>query len=370
MVLTVTDPSGNSATCNATVNVFAPGPAVFEFVLYDARDDVPIMTLNDGDYISLPELPTNTLAIRALPGTDLVESMELILTGPESRTQTENNAPYFSFGDNIYNGNINGKGFPAGVYTFSATPYSQDKLQGVQGATRTITFELFVPTPEILSFDLINPSTDQVVGGPMMDGDVVNLTALGGSFSIRANANLGDIEEVEMVVTDMNGQIVHDQTEGQAEYLLFGNYGSDYQPGSLPDGMYTLTATPIEDNTSNIGISASVDFVVTGNTPPAGSNGLMVNQLKGNFDRDIHLYPNPASHVLNADLSEFMGESARMSIMNEIGQEVWALDLEEIQSDPRMINLSAYRFTEGVYLFHLETESGMQITRRFVIVKN
>lgn len=370
VVMTVTDASGNASSCTATVNVFGAGPAVFGFVLYDAITDQPIMPLVDGAMISLPALANQTLAIRALPGTDPLESMELVLTGPVSRTQTENNAPYFSFGDNQGSGDVYGKGFEPGVYTFSATPYSLDGLKGTAGTTQTISFEFFIPAPEVESFALVNPTTDQIVVSPMTDGEIVDLAALGGSFNIMANVNLGDIESVGMVITDMNGNPVFGQMENNPPYAVFGNYGNDFDPGILPAGMYTMNAVAFTDDNGQGTASpiASVDFIVVGPAASSTVNGGLssINEVAG---RDISLYPNPASFVVYADLHEFTGEAAKLSVMNEIGQIVWTKEVNEITSEVVMINLAGNRFTEGVYLLQMTTASGESVTRRFVVSK-
>lgn len=370
VVMTVTDASGHITSCTATVNVFGAGPAVFGFVLYDAITDQPIMPLADGAMISLPALQNQTLAIRALPGTDPLESMELILTGPVSRTQRENNAPYFSFGDNQGSGDVYGKGFKAGVYSFSATPYSLDGLKGTAGATQTISFEFFVPAPEVESFALVNPTTDQIVVNPMTDGEIVDLVALGGSFNIMANVNLGDIESVGMVITDQNGNPVFGQMENDAPYAVFGNYGNDFDPGTLPAGMYTISAVAFTENNGQGTASpiASVDFIVVDAAASANGNGGLssINEVAG---RDITLYPNPASFVVYADLHEFTGEAVKLSVMNELGQVVLTKEINEVSSEDVMINLSGNRFTEGVYLLQMTTESGESVTRRFVVSK-
>lgn len=370
VVMTVTDASGNATSCTATVNVFGAGPAVFGFVLYDAITDQPIMPLVDGAMISLPALQNQTLAIRALPGTDPLESMELVLTGPVSRKQRENNAPYFSFGDNQGSGDIYGKGFKPGMYTFSATPYSLDGLKGTAGATQMISFEFFVPAPEVESFALVNPTTDQIVVDPMTDGEIVDLVALGGSFNIKANVNLGDIESVGMAITDQNGNLVFGQMENDAPYAVFGNYGNDFDPGTLPAGMYTLSAVAYTDDNGQGTASpiASVDFIVVGAATSANGNGGLssINKVSG---RGISLYPNPASFVVYADLHEFTGEAAKLSVMNEIGQIVWTKEINEVTSEEIMINLAGNRFTEGVYLLHMTTATGESVTRRFVVSK-
>lgn len=370
VVMTVTDASGNVTSCTATVNVFGAGPAVFGFVLYDAITDQPIMPLVDGAMISLPALPNQTLAIRALPGTDPLESMELVLTGPVSRTQRENNAPYYSFGDNQGSGDVYGKGFKPGLYTFSATPYSLDGLKGTAGATQTISFEFFVPAPEVESFALVNPTTDQVVVDPMTDGEIVDLVALGGSFNIMANVNLGDIESVGIVITDQNGNPVFGQMENDAPYALFGNYGNDFDPGTLPAGMYTISAVAFTENNGQGTASpiTSVDFIVVDAAASANGNGGL-SSIKAVAGRDINLYPNPANFAVYADLHEFTGEAVKLSVMNEIGQIVLMKEVDEVSSEHVMINLSGNRFTEGVYLLQMTTESGESVTRRFIVSK-
>ncbi len=370
VTLTVADASGNTSTCTATVNVFAAGPAVFGFVLYNAKTDQPIMMLTNGAKIDLTTLPTDDLAIEALPGNDPVESMKLVLNGPVKRTQTESNPPYYSFGDNQSNGDVYGKDFKPGMYTFAATPYSEDGLKGTAGATQTISFELFIPQAEVLTLSLINPTTDVVVVSEMANGEIVDLNALGGSFNIQANVNLGVIKSVKMVITDAWGNVVAGMTENNDPYSIFGNTGGDFNPGTLAPGMYTITATPYSGDFGSgmAGIALSRDFVVTMAAPVApvagGLSSLDAAQI------NLNLYPNPASFVLYADLSSFLGEKVQVKVMNELGQTVWQQEVNEAGNQPLQLNLAGDRYTEGVYLFHVSTEAGMQVTRRFVISRN
>ena len=370
VTLTVADASGNTSTCTATVNVFAAGPAVFGFVLYNAKTNQPLMMLTNGAKIDLTTLPTDDLAIEALPGTDPVGSMRLVLSGPVNRNQTENTAPYFSFGDNASSGDVFGRDFKPGIYTFVATPYAQSGLKGMAGASQTITFELFIPQAEVLSLSLINPTTDVVVVNEMSNGEIVDLNALGGSFNIRANVNAGVIKSVKMVITDAWGNVVADMTENNAPYSIFGNAGGDFNPGTLAPGMYTITATPYSGDFGSgmAGIALARDFVVVMASPVAPATGglssLDATQIS------LNLYPNPASFVLYADLSSFLGEKVQVKVMNELGQTVWQQEVNEAGNQPLQLNLAGDRYTEGVYLFHVSTEAGMQVTRRFVISRN
>jgi hypothetical protein len=96
-----------------------------------------IQTLPNGSTFSLATTGTH-LNIRANTNPATVGSVKLVLSGTQSRTQTENGAPYTLFGDS---GGVYNSWTPAvGSYTLKSTPYSSSGASGFPGTALTITF--------------------------------------------------------------------------------------------------------------------------------------------------------------------------------------------------------------------------------------
>jgi hypothetical protein len=125
----------------------APAPAtegVTSFKLIDAATEKEVLTITDGATISLSKLANRKLNIRAITNPITVGSVKFALSGTQSKSYTDNAAPYALHGDsgsgNYYYGNWNP---PAtGTYTLTATPYSGTDGSGTKGAPLTIKFTI------------------------------------------------------------------------------------------------------------------------------------------------------------------------------------------------------------------------------------
>jgi uncharacterized repeat protein (TIGR02543 family) len=133
---------GNKAI-TATFEVTTTGSQqVTGFVLVDAHTEQDLQAIADGATINLSSLQNTKLNIRANTSPTTVGSVRFELSGAQSKTYTDNDAPYALHGDdgngNYYYGNWNP---PAvGTYTLKATPYSDRKATGTAGVPLTITF--------------------------------------------------------------------------------------------------------------------------------------------------------------------------------------------------------------------------------------
>jgi hypothetical protein len=128
----------NSATQN--IEVTQVELLVTGFTLVNADTNEDIIELTEGLQISLAELPTTNLNIRANT-TDDVQSVMLMISGELNRSRKENVAPYALFGD-FPAGQYNGKTFTTGFYSITAKPYSENQLGGEMGTPKTIDFEI------------------------------------------------------------------------------------------------------------------------------------------------------------------------------------------------------------------------------------
>ncbi len=270
--------------------------------LYNADTDELVQILNNGNEIPLASIGTDNLAIRAIPTSSSVGSVEFEISGAFTAQRIENIAPYTSFGNGQNpDGSTDffGQQFPFGVLepatiTVEATAFSEPAGQGEASAPLTISFNL-VDEP-LLSFSLIDASTDQELG-VITDFTIINTSLVGENLNIRVNSNneqaIGSVgftlEETDITVTPIG--LVLEATENIPPFALFGDNGAnDFKDGSFAEAFYLLTATPFsEDNLQGVeGPSISLIFAVSNDGGlPDGNVALSRESLS------FLPYPNP-----------------------------------------------------------------------------
>ncbi|MFD1140997.1 malectin domain-containing carbohydrate-binding protein [Larkinella insperata] len=120
------------------------GQAVVSFTLMNADNEQPIKVLTSGEQLNLATLPTRNLNIRVNTSPTTVGSVRMVLSGQQSRTQTETGAPYALFGDS--NGSYNNWTPAVGSYSLTATPYTGASASGTAGTALTISFRVINQT--------------------------------------------------------------------------------------------------------------------------------------------------------------------------------------------------------------------------------
>lgn len=174
--LTVTMNSNKTITANFAA---VSGQQVTSFTLVNADTDQDIKMLSSGDILNLATLPTKNLNIRANTNPSVVGSVKLVLSGPQTRSVTENTAPYSLFGD--VSGNYAPWAPATGDYKLTATPHSASNGSGTAGTALTI------------SFTVTNESET---------GLITNVTSLTGR-----SYRLGELVEGTAVYTDRTYQV-------------------------------------------------------------------------------------------------------------------------------------------------------------------
>lgn len=149
--LTVKDSSGASANDDVVVTVSA-GQSVVSFTLVNADTDTDIGTLKNGDTLNLATLPTRMLNIRANTNPSVVGSVGFTLSGAETKTKTENAAPYALAANNATD--YSGWTPVVGTDTLTATPYSGSSLGGVAGTALSITLKVIDQLPPAITSSL------------------------------------------------------------------------------------------------------------------------------------------------------------------------------------------------------------------------
>lgn len=133
----------NLTTISETVIVVSPmqiTSSILSFTLVNADTNEDIVPLEEGMEISIADLPTLNLNIRANASDD-AQSVALSLSGDKSTSRTENVSPYALYGDSP-TGNYSGSEFGLGSYTVSATAYAESQLAGNSGEELSLNFQI------------------------------------------------------------------------------------------------------------------------------------------------------------------------------------------------------------------------------------
>jgi len=145
----VMDPANNLTYIDVLIGEDAgedlPWVAVTGLELIDAVNDVSLGSLTDGMKININDLSDSNLSVEALVTSD-VGSVKFELSGDNSSSRTENEAPYTLYGHS--NGDYSGNNFTTGNYNLTVTPYAEDNLTGEVGIPLTVSFEIVSAPPD------------------------------------------------------------------------------------------------------------------------------------------------------------------------------------------------------------------------------
>jgi polysaccharide lyase-like protein len=143
---TPTTPTDTTSTTTppATTTPSTTGQSILSFNLVDAETEKVLLTITNGQTISLSALKLSKVNIRAVTSSSEPGSVKFQLSGKQSKTYTDDKAPFALHGDNgsgnFYYGNWDPPAL--GTYTLKATPYTSDDAKGTAGTSQTITFTI------------------------------------------------------------------------------------------------------------------------------------------------------------------------------------------------------------------------------------
>ncbi|MGV3558397.1 PKD domain-containing protein, partial [Larkinella arboricola] len=345
--------------------------SVVSFSLMNADTDKEIKVISNGEVLNLATLPTRNLNIRVNTNPTTVGSVKMELTGKQTKTQTETDAPYALFGDN--NGDYKNWTPSTGSYSLKATPYTDGAAKGTAGKALTINFTVVSsstspsqtpessPSPDqqsVVSFSLMNADTDKEIK-VISTGAVLNLATLPTrNLNIRVNTNPTTVGSVKMELT---GRQTRTQTETDAPYALFADNNGDYKNWTPSTGSYSLKATPYTDGAAKgtAGKALTINFTVV-NQSSARISAEDDAETEGLV---IKTYPNPFIDSFTLEVKGREDGKLPVVIYDAYGRAV--LQLTDVQ--PGQLVLFGSEYAPGLYL--LQVGEG-KLAKRHKLMKN
>jgi hypothetical protein len=202
------------------------------------------------DALSFGSLPLN---IRANEAVDDVRGMVVLfqLQGPIKFERTEHASPFSLFGD--LKGNYNGRILLNGTYLLEATAaFKEPGGELVPVNTIKLRFIVGPDTNQITGFNLIDANQNidldlsskeyHIQNGREFDNDNYPFfIGVPNPTSIKVSTNS---YRTGSVFLNLNGPIKYSRTENVEPFTLFGDKDAIFEGRILPDGIYTIKATP------------------------------------------------------------------------------------------------------------------------------
>ncbi len=263
-----------SGTTTSTPPPVSSQQQLASFTLINADTDQPILTIGNGATLNLASLPTRNLNIRANTSPSTVGSVKIVLSGTQSRTQTQSSAPYALFSES--DGNYAAWTPALGTYNLEATPYTSSGATGTAGTKLAITFTVTNQTTS-------NPAPTANAGS---DKTITIPTA-----SVQLNGS----------GTDSNGSIAGyswTQVSGPGTAVFSSKTVAAPTVSSLVAGTYVFGLT-VKDNAGASSTSDRVTVQVNSST----SNGQQVvsfTLINADTDQEIKtIAPNATLNLAN-----------------------------------------------------------------------
>ncbi|MCF2518440.1 T9SS type A sorting domain-containing protein, partial [Dyadobacter sp. CY351] len=145
-----------------------------------------------------------------------------------------------------------------------------------------------------------------------------------------------------------------------------GNYGFSLPiPASLKDGMARSLSIRVKGSTYTLGSSSR--SLTCASSARIAAMEEMVQDDKSNNILEIGVWPNPTRETINLDFYLEKGESANLSIVNMLGQQIWQKSVIGVGKHIHEgVNLSQH--ADGVYLVNIKSNTKSE-SRRVVLAK-
>ncbi len=157
---------------------------------------------------------------------------------------------------------------------------------------------------------------------------------------------------------------------GQSYYIATytkENVGNDhveigwkFPDGTLERPMKAMHLSPFDGASTN-SVGGDVQIVPTNNTAPSTNSSSV-----SNTNVAIALFPNPATHMVQVDVSDLKGENVQVILSNSFGQAVLTESYSNLQQEVLTFDLSGAGIGNGFYNISVLSD-GVVITKPFVV---
>ena len=220
-------------------------------------------------------------------------------------------------------------------------------------------------TPSILAFQLIDATSDRVIG-QVQEGDRIGQT--NSELSLAAISSQGTTESVELSVS---GPIQETRTENEVPYTLFGDNPStgDINGRVFAPGTYTVTATPYTE--PGLGGVAGTSRTVTFEVAPSilGQRASEPEQKGYNQMPNFEVFPNPtSSDQLYIAFEKAVQSTIRIQLQDLNGKTVKVYEFASAGSRERLtLSFSEHPVNAGLYFLQVQVGDRASSTRKIII---
>ena len=248
----------------------------------------------------------------------------------------------------------------AGSYLVSLTVEDVEQ----QTATSTVTIVVEENSSEDpIRFTLVDAIQDTDIQELFNNQQLLATETEGTELNIRADVHGGTVGSV---LLEMSGPISVTRTENVAPYALFGDISGDYSGKFLPEGNYTISATPYSARNlkGEAGETVSLNFsIVAANSP--------VNRTKLNA-LTMNVYPNRSFDEIHLDLPK--GSSSKIMevhLYDLQGRKVKRLDRSVLkwENNNAIVPVMDIGLEEGYYIVMAITEKLQLIQTKMLVGK-
>ena len=229
---------------------------------------------------------------------------------------------------------------------------------------------------EVTELILYDASTDLLIRD-LNSIDTINRTQLS-AFNVVAQVCSDNL--VSSVRFALNGSV--ERTENIAPYAIGGDVGGNFNSWNVPNGVYTLVATPYSGNNASgsMGVSKTITLTILGGTG-ARTTGDQNGQLPGNNQTgkqeqvlgrtelltsspEVKIYPNPSEGIFHLEILGCTGE-VDLIIVDASGRLVNSF--KATAEDGRIQeSIDLTKLPRGVYLMRIKMGEAIR-TERLII---
>ncbi|TRZ43495.1 malectin domain-containing carbohydrate-binding protein [Robertkochia solimangrovi] len=238
----------------------------------------------------------------------------------------------------------------------------------------------------IESITLINATSDVDLFN-LVNGVNINMNDIGNvGLNLRANPASGSVGSVKFV---LSGALNYTRMESVQPYALFGDSNGDYYGINLPNGNYTITATPYSGSGGSgiVGEPMTFSFSISSDgslrseiDPIKQLNGLTETEsidiagfeenlidIQDHGEVAVSMYPNPASDWVNLNVTGISDTLESFRIFDLNGKVIRTYEADKTSQGNNKYALEVSGIAQGTYILSIGTSNGVIKTKMLVI---